>query len=304
MTGLLATASAPNAVVSSRGGGANLRLRGAVPHRPGRGFLHQPGRRPGQGRAQRGVFRARRRGAREARYSGGGPEPLRARERLDDPRASDAARGDRRQATRRPSIWPCTPRAARRIVEQRALPEGGFRHGERDNGDLFLEDTLAMGRAFLALYQATGEREWLKRAESAVGFIERRFRGEPGYLSVPPRAGAVLEPRTQVDENVAVARFGILLTARELAEDPAHLTVVGAKSDPAASNGGMPPRVRCPIPTCATRSSNAPPSSSARTGPVRCRCSRRRTWRGFRGASRAEYFVYSRIPACGGDGCR
>ena len=91
-----------------------------------------------------------------------------------------------------------------------------------------------MGRAFLALYQATGEREWLKRAESAVGFIERRFRGEPGYLSVPPRAGAVLEPRTQVDENVAVARFGILLTARELAEDPAHLTVVGAKSDPAA----------------------------------------------------------------------
>ena len=88
---------------------------------------------------------------------------------------------------------------------------------------------------------------------------------------MPPRAGAVLEPRPQVDENIAVARFanllahhtgdaryraqaehamrllatgpialarrtepGILLIARELAEDPAHLTVVGAKSDPAA----------------------------------------------------------------------
>ena len=162
-------------------------------------------------------------------------------------------------------------RAARQVIERRGLPDGGFRHGERDNGGPFLEDTLAMGRAFLALYQATGEREWLQRAESSAGFIERRFRGEPGYLSVPPRAGAVLEPRPQLDENIAVARFanllahhtgnaryraqaehamrllataaialqrrtdpGILLIARELAADPAHLTVVGAKSDPAA----------------------------------------------------------------------
>ena len=162
-------------------------------------------------------------------------------------------------------------RAARWVIDHRALPEGGFRHGERDNCGPFLEDTLAMGRAFLALYQATGERNWLRRTEAAAGFIEQGFRGEPGYLSVPPGRDAVLEPRPQVDENIAVARFanllgrhtgderhrtqaahamrllatgaialarrtepGILLSARELAGDPAHLTVVGGKSDPAA----------------------------------------------------------------------
>ena len=162
-------------------------------------------------------------------------------------------------------------RAAHWVLAHRALPGGGFRHGERDTGGPFLEDTLAMGRAFVALYQATGGRGWLAHAESAASFIEARFRGEPGYLSAPVRAGAALKPRPQVDENIGVARFanllahhtgdaryrsqsehamrllatgriatyrrtepGILLAARELAGDPAHLTVLGAKRDPAA----------------------------------------------------------------------
>lgn len=162
-------------------------------------------------------------------------------------------------------------RAARWVLAHRALPGGGFRHGERDTGGPFLEDTLAMGRGFLALYQASGERDWLAHAEAAAAFIEARFRGEPGYLSAPARTGAVLAPRPQVDENIGVARFanllahhtgngryraqaehamrllateavalyrrtepGILLAARELAGDPVHLTVLGAKRDPAA----------------------------------------------------------------------
>jgi uncharacterized protein YyaL (SSP411 family) len=162
-------------------------------------------------------------------------------------------------------------RAARWVLAHRALPGGGFRHGERDLGGPFLEDSLAMGRGLLALYQATGEREWLAHAAAASAFIDERFRGAPGYLSAPPRPGAVPAPRLQVDENVALARFanllahhtgegryraqaehamrllatgaialqrrtepGILLAALELGADPAHLTVVGAKRDPAA----------------------------------------------------------------------
>ena len=163
--------------------------------------------------------------------------------------------------------------AARWIIAHRALPGGGFAHGERDNGGPYLEDTLAMGRAFLALYQASADREWLKRAEAAADFIDRRFRAvaAPGYVTSVAAARAVLKPKTVVDENIGAARFanelarhtgsarytamaqqamryiateqialrrrteaGILLAALELGSDPTHITIVGAKSDATA----------------------------------------------------------------------
>ena len=164
--------------------------------------------------------------------------------------------------------------AARWIVGHRALPGGGFRHGERDTGGPYLEDTLAMGRAMLALYQASASREWLSRAEAAAAFIDRRFRAarQPGYFTSVAARGAVLKPQAVVDENIALARFanllarhtaqpryrsmaehamrylatdrvalrrrteaGILLAALELGSAPAHLTIVGAKDDASAA---------------------------------------------------------------------
>ena len=41
-------------------------------------------------------------------------------------------------------------RAANWVIANRALPGGGFRHDEADAGGPYLDDTLAMGRAFLA----------------------------------------------------------------------------------------------------------------------------------------------------------
>ena len=64
-------------------------------------------------------------------------------------------------------------RAAKWVIANRALPEGGFRHGEKDRGGPFLGDTLAMGQAFLDLYAATGNREWL-----TAGSQGRRFRDD------------------------------------------------------------------------------------------------------------------------------
>ncbi len=164
-------------------------------------------------------------------------------------------------------------RAARWIVAHRALPSGGFRHGERDNGGPWLEDTLSMGRAQLALYQAGAGRDWLARAERAAAFADRAFRSpaQPGYMSATAPAAAVLKPEAVIDENIAAARFGnalarhtgnakwkamaehamrflvtdavalrrrseagILVAADELESDPAHITVVGAKDDPSA----------------------------------------------------------------------
>ena len=161
-------------------------------------------------------------------------------------------------------------RAARWVLQHRALAGGGFAHGERDLGGPYLEDTLTMGRAFLALYQATAAREWLARAEAAAGFIDQRLRavGAPGFVTGVAPARAVLEPKTVVEENIAAARFanelarhtgavrytamaqqamryiatgevalrrrteaGILLAALELGSAPTHITIVGAKSD-------------------------------------------------------------------------
>jgi uncharacterized protein len=163
-------------------------------------------------------------------------------------------------------------RAARWIVANRSLTGGGFRHDERDTAGPYLEDTLAMGDAFLALYTATGSREWLGRAQSSADFIEKHFRGpQPGYVTSAPRAGSKLQPKSNVDENIPLARFanmlhrytgdaryramsdyalrmlvteqiadslitapGILLAAFESVNDPLHITIVGGKDDAAA----------------------------------------------------------------------
>jgi uncharacterized protein YyaL (SSP411 family) len=163
-------------------------------------------------------------------------------------------------------------RAARWIIANRALAGGGFRHDAKDVAGPYLEDTLAMSDAFLALYAATGEREWLARAASGAEFIEQHFRGaQPGYLTSAPRAGSRLQPKSNIDENIPLARFanllhrytgderyramsdyalrmlvteqvagslltgpGILLAAFESANDPLHITVVGRKDDAAS----------------------------------------------------------------------
>jgi uncharacterized protein YyaL (SSP411 family) len=111
--------------------------------------------------------------------------------------------------------------AAEWIIAHRAIEGGGFRHDERDaSGGPFLGDTLAMGRAFLALYGATGDRAWLKRAEAAAGFIDKHFGANAqanadtaGFptAATPAGSSAALKPQPQIDENVAAARFFNLL---------------------------------------------------------------------------------------------
>jgi uncharacterized protein YyaL (SSP411 family) len=163
--------------------------------------------------------------------------------------------------------------AARWVLANRALPNGGFRHDAKDAGGPFLEDTSAMGQAFLALYTATGNREWLEHAESSAAFIEQNFKiKDPGYLTASAKSGSKFAPHRTVDENMVLARFtnllrrytgadkyrqmtdhalrylvtdkvlegrvtapGILLAAFESANEPLHVTVVGRKDDPQAS---------------------------------------------------------------------
>jgi uncharacterized protein YyaL (SSP411 family) len=104
--------------------------------------------------------------------------------------------------------------SAQWIAQNRALAEGGFRHGEHDPSGPYLCDTLYMGRAFLDLYAVTGTRDWLRRAEQAAAFIDAHFapsEKQPGYLTSALGAG-ILKPLPVLAENIALVRFYSALT--------------------------------------------------------------------------------------------
>lgn len=116
------------------------------------------------------------------------------------------------QAFHKPEAVRAATTALDWILKERALPGGGFGHDARDQAGPYLGDTLACGRAFLTLYQLTGEGEWLKRAVQAADFMEQKFlvKGRAGL------ANAVLNgPLDRLhytrDENIGAARFLNLL---------------------------------------------------------------------------------------------
>jgi hypothetical protein len=163
-------------------------------------------------------------------------------------------------------------RAAKWIIAHRSLPDGGFRHDERDDAGPYLGDTIAMARAFLNLYTVTADRDWLRRAEQSMRFIDAHFKGESGNLTTAQQHGGPLKPKPQTDENIAIVRVanllhrctgnddyrkyaehamrylatpvitesrgfqvaGFLLADRELRVPPLHITIVGKKDDPSA----------------------------------------------------------------------
>jgi uncharacterized protein len=106
----------------------------------------------------------------------------------------------------------------------------------------------------------------------SAAFIDGNFRAPIGFATAAVAASATLQPKPQVDENIALARFahllhahtardshraiaehamrylaapavveslgfgtsGVLLVDRELRAEPVHITIVGKKDDPRA----------------------------------------------------------------------
>jgi uncharacterized protein len=112
--------------------------------------------------------------------------------------------------TNDPKVLAIAERAAKWVIANRALPNGGFRHGAKDRGGPFLGDTLAMGQAFLDLYVATGNRDWLTSAGKAGDFVAT-FRDEAGGFVTSKtsegKTGVLAKPAKLMDDQVQVARL-------------------------------------------------------------------------------------------------
>jgi uncharacterized protein YyaL (SSP411 family) len=164
-------------------------------------------------------------------------------------------------------------RAADWIVAHRSLAGGGFTHGDAGAAGPYLGDTLAMGQAFLALYNVTGDRNSLNRAAAAERFIAVHFapvaRGT-GFVTSAQATDSAYPPHPDRDENIALVRFtsmlafatgdehdhdlameamqylaspsvaltplsaGVLLANQDAGQAPLHVTVIGAYSNPDA----------------------------------------------------------------------
>ncbi len=165
-------------------------------------------------------------------------------------------------------------KALKWVLNNRSLEDGGFSHGANDKAGPYLADTLAIGRALISIYSVTGDRDLLKRSEEALQFIDKKFRNQVdgkdsgGFAASYAPLNALILPRPQIDENIALARYamlvmhysgkkeyrgiaervmqyiaspdialsritdaGILLVDYEMANDPTHITIVGEKDD-------------------------------------------------------------------------
>jgi uncharacterized protein YyaL (SSP411 family) len=162
-------------------------------------------------------------------------------------------------------------RAASWIVGHRAVSGGGFRHDDVDPAGPYLGDTLAMGQGLLALYNVTGNREYLRAATAAGRFIASNFAPVSpgtGFVTSQTPTDSSYRPHPDRDENIALVRFdsmlalvtgdegfhtiaveamrylaadsvalrplsaGTLLANEDITEAPIHVTVIGSPSSP------------------------------------------------------------------------
>ena len=162
-------------------------------------------------------------------------------------------------------------RAAKWVAVNRSLPDGGFRHGDKDRGGPYLGDNIAVAEAFLDLYAVTGDRVWLTQAAKTGDFIASTFRDNAGGFFTSKtgeaKVGVFAKPAKLMDDQIATTRLfnlldryfgeakyhdhaahamkylaaltadmprplpGVLLAEEELATEPTHITIVGAKAD-------------------------------------------------------------------------
>ncbi len=114
-------------------------------------------------------------------------------------------------------------RAAQDLLARHGTPQRGFRHAGGEAGSdasplLHLTDQVAVGRAFLALAESTGEHEWIDRSVTLAMHVLDALGGEsPGALFAhtgdPAAVGVFAERRRPFRENARAARWFLRLDA-------------------------------------------------------------------------------------------
>ena len=122
------------------------------------------------------------------------------------------------QADKDPARLQRARRALNWVLKNRAYYGGGFRHDGFDQAGPYLGDTLYMGRAMLALYEATGDAAMLQGAQRAAAFIGKYFRDPRAGLRSAADNGTPSEPLPQLDQNIYAADF--LLRLQAITGDP------------------------------------------------------------------------------------
>lgn len=107
------------------------------------------------------------------------------------------------------------------VLRNRRAEQGGFRHAETDIAGPYLADSLYIGRALLAIHEASGQEVWLRQAGELADFIGVRFRHSGGGLAAAVDNGTPLQPLPQLDQNIHAARFLYTLASRTA--EPRHL---------------------------------------------------------------------------------
>lgn len=167
-------------------------------------------------------------------------------------------------------------KATRWVIDNLSIPDGGFRHEKTENNIIYLNDTLAMGNAYLALYKATTNPEFLNRAVDAAKFINKYFQNDGknyGFVSTLDLSDSKYEHiEIKARENAEIVRFTslvfsyvgdkflqqmqnrafqylmmpevlqntspaiVLLAEYWIAKHPIHIAIVGSKNDPEAKD--------------------------------------------------------------------
>jgi uncharacterized protein YyaL (SSP411 family) len=124
------------------------------------------------------------------------------------------------EASRDAATLNAARKAANRIVKSHAAPLGGFTHRDAAASGSrpmqYLSDQVAMGRAFLALAETTGDAAWTARADAVAQVLRDLFEDKSGggfhAHTYDARAGGVFsERRKDLAGNARAARFLVRL---------------------------------------------------------------------------------------------
>jgi len=98
------------------------------------------------------------------------------------------------------------------IIKNRSV-DGGFIHAQKETEATFLGDTLAMGQAFLDLYESTTDKKWLSHASVAAKVIEQKFKDNKGGFStlLSSTENLLITPVKHINSQIMMARFSNLL---------------------------------------------------------------------------------------------